>query len=545
MIAALVEKELRQHGSMIVFFWMFIAIGLFLLKSNDVLSSAGGSGFYLVGWLLFALFPLACLVLGNALIATEFRQQTQIFLEGLPLPRWKMVAVKYCCGLVVTVLTALIPLFLTIVSGWDAEALDGSFLTLIVIKTSMWAWFAWSAIFPFSLLGRYRMMVGLTVVLGLIFAQNLGGVPVTRFGPFELIGDQFAYERVAYPVQALWITAGLIVLFTGAGFVMALARDATLATMLAEKMSTRERIAMIALGIAGLMIVASLIERVEKTDPLDLPDSIDVVDAAATVSIAAAVAQPTDAEREAMQKHADSAAKQLKEVAEFLGIKKLPPLFLVHRRDLDAVELEDGEIDSRQGCLVRLNVLKTLPTDLTYQSHVLEKLLDVNQHYRLNSDTRGWILQGFAYWWPRRMATEAQPNDLSSRRALAAVGAAIDVGQTQDASSSSLEQSEAKSITADDLVRWKKFRQSLPEGSAGRIAARSIEALWAKDENGCRGFLAATLGYSAPHDVRATIHDGWYNVPALVRQHLKTDMQGLAVLWNKAVSSAPSRTESP
>lgn len=531
MIAALVEKELRQHGSMIVFFWMFIAIGLFLLKSNDVLSSVGGSGFYLVGWLLFVLFPLACLVLGNALIATEFRQQTQIFLEGLPLPRRKMVAVKYCCGLVVAVLTALMPLVLTIASGWDAEALSGSFLILIVIKTSMWAWFAWSAIFPFSLLGRYRMMVGLTVVLGLIFAQNLGGVPVTRFGPFELIGDQFAYERFEYPVDALWITAGLIVLFTCAGFAMALARDATLASMLAEKMSTRERTAMIALGIAGMMIAASLIERVEKTDPLDLPDSIDVVDASATVSIAAAVAQPTDAERDAMQQHAESAARQLNEVAEFLGIKKLPPLFLVHRRDLDAVELEDGEIDSRQGCLVRLNVLKTPPTDLTYQSHVIEKLLDANQHYRLNSDTRGWILQGFACWWPRRTFTEDQLNAAKNA--------------SKAASSSTVGKSDEKSITVDALVHWKKFREILPPGFAGSLASRNVEALWSKDERGCRDFLAATLGYCAPHDVRATIHDRWYNVPSLVRQHLKTDLQGLAVQWNKAASSAPSSTESP
>lgn len=525
MIAALFEKEFRQHGSMILLFWMFISIGLYLLRSNYVLSSVGGSGFYLVGWLLFVIFPLACLVLGNALIATEFRQKTQIFLEGLPLPRWKMVAVKYCCGLVVALLTALLPLVMTIASGWDEEGLDGSFLTLILIKTSMWAWFAWSAIFPFSLLGRYRMMVGLTVVLGLVFAQNLGGVPVTRFGPFDLIGDQFAYERFVYPIQSLWITVALIVLFTTAGFAMSLSRDATLATMLAEKMSTREKTAMIALGITGLMIGASLIERVEKTDPLDLPDSVDIVDSAATVSIAAAVAQPTAAEREAMQQHAESAAKLLREAAEFLKIKKLPPLFLVHRRDLDATELEDGEIDSRQGCLVRLNILKTPTTDLTYQSHVIEKLLDANQHYRLNSDSRGWILEGFSHWWPRRKLTGG-PSDSVSQ------------DSSKVTSETTNEQSEVQSVTAHDLLHWKKFRKGLPAGTAGRLAAQNIQALWASDERGCQGFLAAVLGYCAPHDVRATLHDGWYNVPSLVRQHLRTDLRGLAASWNKAVSSA-------
>jgi threonine/homoserine efflux transporter RhtA len=56
------------------------------------------------------------------------------------------------------------------------------------------------------------------------------------------------------------------------GFALALVRDATLATMLSEKMSSREKLVVISLVIAGLMILGSVAERVEKTDPLDLPD---------------------------------------------------------------------------------------------------------------------------------------------------------------------------------------------------------------------------------------------------------------------------------
>ncbi len=56
MITALIEKELRQHGSMIVLFWILIGIGLFLLESNVLLSEIGGSNFYLVRWLLMIIF---------------------------------------------------------------------------------------------------------------------------------------------------------------------------------------------------------------------------------------------------------------------------------------------------------------------------------------------------------------------------------------------------------------------------------------------------------------------------------------------------------
>jgi hypothetical protein len=530
MIVALIEKEMRQHGAMLFLFWAFIGAGFYFLKSNEILASVGGSGFYLVAWIHFVLFPLACLVLGNALIATEFRQKTQIFLDGLPLPRWKMVAVKYCCGLVAAQLTALMPLAVAIGIAWNEEAMDATFVILLVVKTSFWAWFCWAAIFPFSLLGRYRLIVGLIVVMGLMFAQNLGEVPVDRFGPFELIGERFAYERSEFPVLALSITAGLIVLLTVAGFAMSLVRDATLAAMLSEKMSSREKMAMFALGLTGLMIGGSLIERVTETAPLHLPDSMDVVDARVSVSVAAAVALPTEAEREAMQRHSKFAAQLVGEVAAFLSIEKMPKLFLVHRRDLSSAEFQDGELDSRQGCLVRLNLLKTPPSDMTYQSHLIEKLLNVNQHYRLNSDTRGWILEGFAYWWPRRKLGE--------------LPAATDL-QEPSGKPMVFAQHDMTNITEYDIVHWKKFRQSLTEGTASEFAGQNIEALWARNEIACHEFLKATLGYTAPHDVRATLHDWWYNVPSLVGKLLRMDLKELAVSWNRAVSFGPQRQESP
>jgi hypothetical protein len=523
MIRALVEKELRQHGSMIVLFLILINSGMMILQSNTTLAISGGSAFFLLSWMLFTVLPLGCLVLGNALIAAEFRQKTQVFLDGLPLQRWKMVAVKYLFGLAVTQLSAMLLAGTMLVSAWRSEALNSTFLSLIVVKTISWSWFCWAAVFALSFLGRYRLFIGLAVVLGLMWADQACGVLVNRFGPFELIGERFAYERYEYPVNELWMTGGLIAALTILGFLLALVRDATLATMLSEEMSSREKLVVISLGVAGLMIVGSTAERVERTDPLDLPDSIDIELGPVTVSAAAAVSQPTADEGIALRAHADSAAAILREVTDYLKIQKLPPLFLVHRRDFTSNEFQDGDLASRQGYLLRINMLKTPASSSVLRSRIIGRLLNVNQHDRLNSDSRGWILHGFAYWWPRKATSDFSDSLTAEAR----------------------QEFHETELTEKDLVQWKRFRKSRGEDfDEGMTASVGIESIWQQDAQLCREFLSKTLGYSAPHDVRASIHDWWYSTPYLVKTVLKTDLRDLALKWNNVLhSDEPYRLE--
>ena len=61
MIRALVEKEIRQHGSMIFLFLILINAGMVILQSNQALALSGGSGFAIVAWMLLVILPLGCL----------------------------------------------------------------------------------------------------------------------------------------------------------------------------------------------------------------------------------------------------------------------------------------------------------------------------------------------------------------------------------------------------------------------------------------------------------------------------------------------------
>ena len=517
MIRGLLEKELRQHATLILFMLILLTVGLLMLQRTEVLARSMGSEFGMLAWLLLVFLPPSCLVLGNALIAGEFRHRTQIFLEGLPMPRWMMIAVKYVLGLLLllTVVTALL------LSAWwsarGSEAMTSRFAWLLWVKAIGWAWSLWAVFFALAFLGRYRMLVGTLIVGGLMWAQFGMGLLVSRFGPFELIGDRFAYERFVWPWEALGVTAALIVCISVFGFALGLVRDATLASMLSEKMSAREKMTVTALIIVALMVVGSVAERRKNTDPLHLPGAVDVTLRSATVSAAAAVSVPTPEEKAALQKHANAAAEMLASAGDYLGCEVLPPLFLVHRRDFEKGKIESGDLDSRQGYLVRFNLLLNAADDPVLQSHILKKILEVNQHYRLDSDERGWVLDGFAVWWPIREMVES-PADLLKLRKHVKKAAKV-------------------RLTEKKVMEWLRFKTDFKPDVAASIAGVSMVVLGESGDEPRRRFLSDVLGYSAPHDFRASLHDAFNGVPSLLRKRTDFEMTSLVQKWSSGLKA--------
>lgn len=515
MIRGLVEKECRQHGALILFLLILLTAGLVMMQRTDILARNGGSVFATVAWLLHLFLPPACLVLGNALIAGEFRHRTQIFLEGLPMPRWMMLAVKYALGLIIALGSATVILAAAWWSSRGGEAMTPRFTWLLLVKALGWAWFCWALCYSHAFLGRYRIMVGVIIVGGLLWAQNGAGMMVSRFGPFELIGNRFAYERFVWPVEALWFTLALIVSITGFGFALGLVRDATLASMLSEKMSAREKMTVTALTIIAFSMAGTVLQQRKSSDPLHLPGAVDVNLRAATLSTAAAVSAPTPEEKEALKVHANAAAELLASAADYLGCQQLPPLFMVHRRDMTQGEFEDGDLDSRQGYLIRLNMIATLPGDLALQTRLLERVLAANQHNRLRSDTRGWVLAGFAGWWPLREKV-ALAKDLVSLRSHADI-------------------LDDMKISADDLQSWLLFEQILNEDEAATCAGIGMIMIGQSGSEARQRFLSAVLGYKAPYDFRATLHDALNPVPSLLRSTTGLDLKSLAQKWTESL----------
>lgn len=509
MIRGLFTKELRQHGGLFFFALILLAIGMEMMIRMNLLVRSGGSAFALMNMMLWVLFPLLILILANALIAAEFRQRTQLFLEALPLPRWLMLTVKYLLGLTMALLSVVVLLVLSWIVGVETDAITRRFALLLIIKASAWAAFCWAVCFSMAFLGRYRVIAAVALVGGLIFAQQWLGMKVNRFGPFELIGDQFAYERSTLPITELLITLALIVVVTAFGFMLGLVRDATLATMLSEKMSARERATFIILTLVALMMIGHVKEQHENTDPLSLPGSIDIDNGVVTISAAAAVNEPTDLEKAALKAHASAADALLKEVATYLRTPKLPPLFLVHRRDLEKGEIENGDLDSRQGTLLRLNLLITPTDDHKLQTEILYHHLGAHQHFRKHLKDTRWVLRGFSAWWPQR------------GRALSAPSATL-VSLTP---------------TGDDLRKWLTFEEGQDERDAADYAALCIHTLSQAGPNAQQQFLSSALGSTYSHDGRGSLRDLFQPLTQLLNEATSWTLDELAKRANSQLKA--------
>lgn len=519
MIRGLIEKECRQHATLLVFLILLLGAGLFVLTSNDFITEFGGSAFFIISQLWFWIFPLASLVLATGLVSSEFRNRTQLFLEGLPMPRWLMLVVKYLLGCGILITSTVILLAAAWWKGRHAEAMTLNFSMLLLVKLVGWSWFCWAACFAHGFLGRYRGWVGVTVVLGLFALEDVGGVLVSEFGPFDLISHRFAYERFVWPTEALWITAALILGLTGAGFALGLARDTTLASMLSEKMSMREKIVFTIMALAALFAVGSYQERIESQKRLVLPGAVDFQQGVATVSAAAAVIAPTPEEEHALEEQGRTVSEMLGQMAAYLDCKTLPPVFLIHRPDFTGNSVA---IDVGQHVSVRYNFLTLKDEDMKLHSALVRAVLTRQQWERLASDTRGWVLEGFATWWPVRDRATT-PADFIMLR-------------------SSLGTSPHREIRVTDFKNWLKVETELEPEQLATYAGFGIIALGDYGDEPRRRFLAAVLGYSAPMDVRASLHDLCNPVEGLLKSTTGSDLNAFAVKWNAAL---PSRKPTP
>jgi len=519
MIRALISKELRQHGFALGFLLLLPFAGLILISSHGLLRRASGGGFESVRLLLLTFVPLACLVLGQLLIAQEFRHKTQLFLEGLPLPRWRMLAVKFGLGLVMILLAAAVAL---VYVGWNArrtEAMTPRFAELLALKSAGWSLVIYTFCFAHAFLGRYRVFFGVAVAFGLYGMSTLD-VPLSEFGPFSLVDSRFAYERFVWPGDALAVTGGLILLFTGMGFFVGLVRDSTVAAILAEKMSAREKLFFTFLSLVLLIVSGEVSEHRKTATPVQMPGATEADRSVVRVLASAAVDAPTRAEIAALQRTVSGVAVDLDALTIYLGCRSYPPVFIVHRRDLKWREFSNGDLKASQGVLVRAN--------LTVPDFKVEELSGWLLHETLVAHTNGlaererndWILDGFEWWWPR-----------SKHGEISAWGDAL---QAVHAAAKPL------NISPQQLHRWYTVRKNL-EPREARVLAGSVLALLAERHGtaSLRRFLADRFGEAQPLDARGWLHDMLRPNSVRLRAATGLSEEDLAAEWRKAIALPP------
>jgi hypothetical protein len=520
MMRGLLAKELREHQMLLLFLFLLVGGGLSVIAGNSLIHSVGGSGFFAVRFSLITLFPLACLVLNHALIATEFRQKTQLFLEGLPLPRWRMLFVKYALGL--SLMLAIVVAML-VVAWWPTrgiEAMTPRFALLLLLNSAGWAWFLYALFFAHAFLGRYRIVFAVLVLLA-FFSLQSAGVEVANFGPIQLIDERFGFERHHFPAKALWTTAGLGALLTVLGFGLGLVRDATVASLLAEKMSSREKVFMTFLGLVGLLVSVYLFEHFTNATPVKLPGASEGFDGVAQVYAAAAVDAPSNEETAQLAKTAQEAAKELADLATYLRCGSLPPVFIVHRRDLAANEFQNGDLKTVQGLMVRVNLTAPEFKPGQLQAWITREILITRTNGIAERERNAWVIDGFPEWrtnregtpehaefWPRiaKMAGEALPRDFSR----------------------------------EHLNRWYTVRRDAGTDQARALAAVGLDVLAQRHgEEACRQFLSDLFSREYPVDARGWLRDVFNPVEKRLRRAANISLDDFVNEWREAVPPKP------
>ncbi len=506
----LLEKELRQSA---LTFGVIVGVALVAAAAilyGQPLARLKGSVLQLASYVMMAFLPLGCHGLAGSMIGGEFRHKTQIFLEGLPLPRWQMLCVKFFLGLA----AATVLVWLLIAAAWlkgrDAESMTPNFAALLLAKSACWGLLVWSLSFTLAFSGRYRLPCMLFLVLGLL-GINSEGFDVAKHGPLALLNTGFGYERHSWPLEDLVITLSLACSIAALGFGLGSARHASLAAMLAEKMSNQERLMLSLLGLMALFCFGHTRQARIKTQPIYLPGAVDWAKAGVSIHLAAAVEDPTNEEWRALRNWSEVMGGFLNETAVWLRRDHLPPVHVVHRRDFDASRQEWQSLDTRQGVLVRLNVLKKNPLDVELREELLSHVLHAALHDRLKfkGDSGGWVLDGFAYLWPRKQLRMQEPV------------------------------CPFETLSPEQLERWMKVRKAVGEKAARRLASVALSCITEAGQEPYRDYVAAILGREVPHHSGALVQE-WLHPPASLLRHLTgLDWWQLAEKWSHKLKTQP------
>ena len=488
MMRGLLTKELRQHAYTLAFLFLMLLGALALIGGNVTLRRATGGGFAGVHMLHHTYVPLVCLVLGQILIATEFRQKTQLFLEGLPLPRWRMLAVKFALGFAVLVGAVAAALFVAWQSARGSEAITPRFAALVALKSAGWVWFLYTLCFAHAFLGRYRVVFGVTLFFGFL-ALSGSSVRVSDFGPFALVDERFAYERHVFPASALAVAGVAGLGFAALGFALGLVRDASVASLLAEKMSAREKVVMTLVVGAVMSLSAWLFEHYKTATPVRMPGALEAERGVVRVFASAAVDAPSREETAALERTAKRAAEELGALAEYLGCKTFPPVFIVHRRDLGAGEFSDGELKPSQGAMVRVNLTASELRERQFDERLVRAALFAHTGGLAGRERNFWVLDGVVHWWPRRGNPHTVPPADEEQWALAR--------KTMPENFSTRHLSAWHSVWRDTGV--KEGRALAGSGLAVLAASHGVEAR--------QRFLAAMFGPARSADFRGWLAD--------------------------------------
>jgi len=470
-----IEKEFRQHRTAFLLLSGFLLLSYFsILAANLLRSEAQVAQEQLRGFIMiFA--PIAALILGELLIRKEYGTKTQIFLEALPLTRWRLVQTKFLLGLALLAAMLLPACAITFALAFGRQQMDARFAAILLSRIGVFSLCWYAFFFITNFLGRYRFPLYIFIGMGIVIITEMTQIDLARFGPIALVNETFAFERENFPARELLESLLLSLVFTAAGFALALVREGSVAALVAEKMSHREKV-FFAMTLLCFVLVGTYVDAKKPKPPFELAGDISLTEGDATVKIL--LAEP--ASLEPGQRLCRDLVDELNAVKDWLALEKLPALNLIERRDLDPDQHEKGALDKSEGLLWRTNFSHPQWEKPKFVEKVIHDLLADYSNGRAWLEGNHWILDGFALAWSMR-----QHDSLAAQlwqRAL--------VGTRDE-------------TELPDVQQWMLLSSRLGDDIASAVgwsALQALEAVYGRPQ--LQQFLRRTLAAKPPKDLR-------------------------------------------
>lgn len=522
-IAALLEKEVRHHGAATAALFACLAgIYLLLLLLTAVNSEVVTLMQAHAGFLFFAAF--GAVVLANRLVVAEYYGRTQLFVEALPIRRFEMVAVKYVLGLAVLVLAAGLSLLVTALASLTREPIDARFLGLVATRSAVFLFFVWSFFFAMGFVGRFRAPIYLGIFMGLVVIEEMTAFEMQHFGPVALLdASTLAVEREVLPIRAVLETLAFGAGATVLAFVLALIREGSVAEMLAQRMSQREKATVGILFIALTLALTFLGERREKK-PYAFPEDEVLASGSVPLEVLYLLPERLDDARVLLER----LEAELAPLASELGWKRLPEVRIAYGPSLDPGIYDDAELAENEGILVRANFRRTEGWDVRdFSAHVVGRVLDRATRGRARFEPKAWLRDGFAQWWSLQRPVGPQETQLppESRPDLARACSEGDVLTLRALWTTRHEPPDERR-----LARWRRYREQHGEALAEAVALSGLRVLEARAGRGAVVSLARSVfGRVPPRDARELFYE-WRRPMARVF----ADATGIA--WSELVA---------
>jgi hypothetical protein len=390
MSLALCRKELRDHGWVLCAAAMLSGVVLWgLLLTSDKVGGRFSALVRFVAWIA----TLDALLLSNRLFVREYAGRTQLFLETLPIGRGVVFATKWLLGCACMLLVTGAAFVANLRWVRQSEAVAGADAGATLWCALAFTLALWSVSVVAAMLGRYRYAAWLGLALFLGALVSVGGIPLASLAPFRLLGEDVAMARSTEMASALISAAAIAALAAGCAAALALCGSGAMASALAQRMTTRERVFVLVSLIAGSFVVSTL-EKKPVKPTFVLADAELVRGARASVGVmrtrdmtrAAARALAT-----LLHADADSLITTLS-----LVLEPPPSIFVLPQQGLDRHVVQRAGLEKSDGIVLRA-APDVPPARL--RAHVIHALLGEQTLQRALREDRHVVLDGFSAWW--------------------------------------------------------------------------------------------------------------------------------------------------